>query len=121
MHFDDELLREFPGAIHRITFYNYPKRYILVPLQRYVVTHVYRDKLAYPFELIGSTDDGGTVYIREKWGMLRIEIDDLVVCLKSLTKEELENLDFETIKQSTKDWFEWPNELLITTPTTGSF
>jgi hypothetical protein len=58
-----------------------------------------------PFQLEGETSDGRSVFVRERCGTLRIDIDGMTV----YKKRKLEGFcGYEDLLELTREWFNWP-------------
>jgi hypothetical protein len=76
-----------------------------------------------PTVYVGTTDDGATVYVRYRFGLLSVRMDSRNpapnggaggrrIFEEKLDPKELDGwLEYDDLRKITADWIEWPDEL----------
>jgi hypothetical protein len=80
-----------------------------VPDKHYTIEKIELISSVCPFQLEGLTTSGEIVHIREKNGVLQIEIGNNII----FRSEGFHNMrdNYEELKNITKSWFTWPQKL----------
>ena len=74
---------------------------------KYIVADVTLEEIIAPFQMFGTTIDGKDVYVRERCGNLRVEIDEEVVYHNPNIPDFL---GYQHLKQLTEPLITWPDK-----------
>lgn len=103
-----------PNCIQCWQVFNEITSPFIFPDTTYQVTNLTCTCSDFPFQLEGSTSCGKDVYVRDRWGVLRIEIDGIVMfkIRHDIDTDERElgsgEINYSILRSLTKKWFTWP-------------
>lgn len=91
--------------------------------RKIIVTRAHTEFPMCPTAIVGTTDDGSTIYCRYRWGLLTVRLDDRNPAphggAEGQTIHEIQldptgldgDLDYDKLRKITEETIEWPSEL----------